>query len=44
MNTLEAIRSHRSIRQFKIDPVDREILERLLEATTLSPSAKNSQT
>ena len=44
MNTLDAIRSRRSIRQFKSDPVDREMLEQLLEAATLGPSAKNSQT
>ena len=43
MNTLEAIQSRRSIREFKGDPINRETVERILEAAVLAPSAKNSQ-
>jgi nitroreductase len=43
MNTLEAIKTRRSIRAFKNDPIERETIERLLEAAVLAPSAKNSQ-
>ena len=43
MNTLEAIEARRSIRKFKSDPIERETIERLLEAAVLAPSAKNSQ-
>lgn len=37
------LRSRRSIRVFKNDPVDRHILERLIEIGTYAPSAKNMQ-
>lgn len=43
MNTLEAIRARRSVRQFKSKPVPRELVERILEATVQAPSAKNRQ-
>ncbi len=43
MDTLEAIASRRSIRKFKPDPVPRELVERLLEATVQAPSGKNRQ-
>lgn len=43
MTALEAIRTRRSIRRFKSDPIERETIERLLEAAVLAPSAKNSQ-
>ena len=44
MNTLEAIRTRRSIRAFKDEPIARETIEQLVEAAVLAPSAKNSQT
>jgi nitroreductase len=43
MTVLEAIKSRRSIREFKNDPIERQTVERLLEAAVLAPSAKNSQ-
>jgi len=43
MTVLEAIKARRSIRKFKSDPVEREIVQQLLEAAVLAPSAKNSQ-
>lgn len=41
---LELLRTRRSVRQFKPDPVTREELERLLEAARHAPSAHNYQT
>ena len=43
MNTLETIKTRRSIRKFKEDPVPEEELRALLEAATLAPSGKNRQ-
>ena len=44
MDTLEAIKSRRSIRRFKPDqPVSRELIEKLLEAAMFAPSAGNEQ-
>lgn len=43
MNTLEAMKSRRSIRQFRSDPIDRRAVDAILEAAILAPSAKNSQ-
>lgn len=43
MNTLEAIYGRRSIRRFQHRPVPRELIERVLEATTQAPSGKNMQ-
>lgn len=43
MNTLEAIRSRRSIRRFKPDPLPEETLKEILSAATLAPSGKNAQ-
>ena len=44
MNTLEAIKSRRSIRRFLDKPVSREDLETVIQAAAWAPSAKNSQT
>jgi nitroreductase len=44
VNTLETIQIRRSIRKFKTDPVPHEIIQLLLEAAVMAPSAKNSQT
>jgi nitroreductase len=43
MDVLEAIRVRRSARSYKSIPVEREKLERVLEAGRLAPSAANRQ-
>ena len=43
MDTLEAIRSRRSIRQYQDRPVPAEIVDRLLAAAMSAPSARNAQ-
>ena len=43
MNTTECIKTRRSIRKFKPDPVDHELLESLISTASYSPSWKNSQ-
>lgn len=43
MEVIEAIRSRRSIRGFKPDPVPREVLEELLETCRWAPSSRNTQ-
>ncbi len=43
MNVTDAVTSRRSIRQFLDKPVDREILQRLLETAQRAPSGGNTQ-
>ena len=43
METLEAIRTRRSIRRYRPDPVPAEDVTRILEAGRWAPSASNSQ-
>ncbi len=43
MDTLECIKTRRSIRKFTTDPVPRKDLEELIETARWSPSYKNSQ-
>jgi nitroreductase len=43
MNTLEAIRSRRSVRNFVSKPVPQELIEELLRAAMSAPSAGNQQ-
>jgi nitroreductase len=43
METWDAIRSRRNVRQYTDDPVSREALERILEAGRRAPSASNWQ-
>ncbi len=43
MEVIEAIRSRRSIRSFKPDPVPRKVLEKLLDTCRWAPSASNTQ-
>lgn len=43
MNVEEAIKTRRSIGRVKQDPVDRAIIERLLEAASWAPSHHNTQ-
>ncbi len=43
MDVLEAIKTRRSVRQYKKDPVPQDLLQQVLEAGRLSPSGSNSQ-
>ncbi|MGD9938072.1 MAG: nitroreductase family protein [Methanoregulaceae archaeon] len=43
METLDAIRTRRSVRRYLPDPVDESTLRSLLEAAMLAPSAANEQ-
>ena len=43
MEVLEAIRTRRSIRKYKSEPVPEEELEKILDAGRWAPSASNSQ-
>lgn len=43
MSTYDIIRARRSIRKFKQDKIDRKLLEKLIEAARLAPSASNLQ-
>ena len=43
MDTLECIKSRQSIRGFKPDPVPRELLLKIIETASYSPSYKNTQ-
>lgn len=43
MELWEAIRTRRSIRKYRPDPVPRALLEKVLEAARLAPSAANRQ-
>jgi nitroreductase len=43
MDITEAIRSRKSIRGFKPDPVSREVLEKILETACRAPSTMNTQ-
>jgi len=40
---LKLIKERRSIRQFKKDKIDRESIEKILEAGRFTPSAENNQ-
>ncbi|MFC2077348.1 nitroreductase family protein [Candidatus Bipolaricaulota bacterium] len=40
---MEAIRARRSYREFKDEPIPREVLEQVIEAARLAPSAHNTQ-
>ncbi len=43
METLDAIRARRNVRQYTSDPIGRAELERILDAARLAPSARNWQ-
>ena len=43
METWDAIRSRRDVRQYRDQPLPRELLEQILEAGRRSPSSKNWQ-
>lgn len=43
METFEAINTRRSVRKFKNEPLDKEIIWKILEAANLAPTASNRQ-
>jgi len=43
VNIIDAIKTRKSIRDFKTDPVPRHVLTEILETATRAPSAENSQ-
>ena len=43
MDVLEAIKQRRSIRQFTVEPIGKNALERLLDAARWAPTASNQQ-
>lgn len=43
METIEAIKTRRSVRKFKEDKVPHEVLEKIIQAATYAPSWKNTQ-
>jgi len=43
MNIIEAIKTRKSIRDFKDDPVPKHIIKGILQTATRAPSAENSQ-
>ena len=44
MQTLDAIKTRRTIRKFTEDPVSHEVIEKIVEASAYAPSWKNTQT
>ncbi len=40
---LDALKTRRSIRHFKTEPIDPEVIDRIIEAGRLTPTAKNAQ-
>ena len=43
MDVFEAVQERKSIRKYQDKPVPREVLEKILEAARLAPSARNSE-
>jgi nitroreductase len=43
METLEGIKTRRSIRSFKPEPISKEVMDKILEAASHSPSYTNTQ-
>jgi len=43
LEMLDTIRRRRSIRNYKSDPIPKDVLDKLLEALRLAPSAGNRQ-
>ena len=43
MNTIECIKTRRSIRKFKPDSIDHSLLDSLISTASYSPSWKNTQ-
>ena len=43
MTAKECIRERRSIRQFKVDPINHDLLAGIIETASYAPSWKNTQ-
>ncbi|MEA4922092.1 MAG: nitroreductase family protein [Eubacteriaceae bacterium] len=43
MNAIDCIKGRRSVRKFKDDPIPHEVMDRIVETASYSPSWKNSQ-
>ena len=43
MNTMDAINARRSIRKFNADSIEKDVIQKILDAAVMAPSAKNSQ-
>ncbi|RKY01307.1 nitroreductase family protein [Candidatus Poribacteria bacterium] len=43
MDAIEALKTRRSVRSFKPDPVPREVIEEIIDCARLAPSAMNLQ-
>ena len=43
METLQAIKSRRSIRKFKSDMIPKDILDKIIEAGTYAPTGRGAQ-
>ena len=43
MNIYEIIKERRSVRSFRNDPISQKVLNKIIEAATMAPSAHNSQ-
>lgn len=44
MDTLDAIKTRRTIRKFTEEPVSHKVIEKIVEASAYAPSWKNTQT
>lgn len=44
MEAIECIKTRRSIRKYEDKPVDKSLIEEIIEVTRFAPSWKNSQT
>ena len=43
MNTIDCIKERRTIRRFTEQPVEREVIEKMIDAASMAPSWKNTQ-
>lgn len=43
MDTLEVLKTRRSIREYKDKPIPKEVLERIVDAARFAPTARNEQ-
>lgn len=43
MDTIEALKTRRSIRKYKSDPVPKELIEKVIDCGRLAPTARNVQ-
>lgn len=43
MESIEALLARRSVRKYKTDPVERDLLEKIVEAGHMAPTARNVQ-